>query len=112
VSALIIFAIVFIGTLFVNYIAKSNWLNSPDKVLVDLDENIGIKMGVISRLFNMSPLIISKNNIIKIQYADCISLFYASGHSIDIWPSNNELEEIFNKAKILLPNAEVSIIAS
>ncbi|MBU2872095.1 hypothetical protein [Colwellia sp. E2M01] len=98
--------------LLINYIAKSDWLNSPDKVLIDLDDNIGIKMGFISKVFNMSPLIIPKNKIIKIQKADCISLFYTSGHSVDIWPSNDELESLFIKAKKLLPNAESCIIAS
>lgn len=109
-SVLFIFAISFIGMLFLNYLAKSSWLCPPDKKLVDLGENIGVKMGVISRLFYMSPLIIPKNKITKIQCANCVSLFYASGNSVDIWPSNNELEDIFSQAKGLLPNAEVTII--
>lgn len=111
-SVLISFALSILLMLLISYIAKFNWLNSPDKVLLDLDENIGIKMGVIAKFFNMSPLIIPKNKIIKIQKAECVSLFYRSGNSVDIWPSNDELDAIFVKAEKLLPNAEICIIAN
>ncbi len=91
-------------------VAQSKRVNDPDRVFVDLGDDIGIRTSVDSRFFNISPKRVPKCKIVKIQQASCVSLFYSGGHAIDIAVADGDAKSIASKAKELLPHAEVVII--
>jgi hypothetical protein len=85
----------------------------PNKVLVDMGDQVFISHLPIAKMHKKYGKTVSKSYIAKIQLAGSyVTLFSSSGNAIDIWaPKDQFAESIFDRAKNIFTNAEAVVVA-
>jgi len=94
------------------YFSFSSKFYEPEKVLIDLGEEVFISHLPKARLNKKYGKTIPKSFVVKIQLAgNCVSLFNKSGNAIDIWAPKDQLAKpIFEQAKNFFKNADAVVI--
>jgi len=91
----------------------SSYFNNPERLLIDRGEQVIIRPLHASSWFKWQWKTVTKSRVEKIQRAKgCISLFYGSGHAIDMWISEKFADELFARAQKLFPQAKPISVAN
>ncbi|HDY92875.1 MAG TPA: hypothetical protein ENH67_15735 [Pseudoalteromonas sp.] len=90
------------------YFSFGSKFYDPEKVLIDMDDQVFISHLPKARLHKKYGKTIPKSFVTKIQLAgNYVTLFNHSGNAIDIWAPKDKLAKpIFEQAKKIFKNAE------
>ncbi|MCP4321325.1 MAG: hypothetical protein GY787_05650 [Alteromonadales bacterium] len=102
----------FIISLTSLYFSFGSKFYEPEKVLIDLGEEVFISHLPKARLNKKYGKTIPKSFVVKIQLAgNYVSLFNKSGNAIDIWVPKDQLAKpIFEQAIKIFKNADAVVI--
>ena len=94
------------------YFSFGSKFYDPEKVLIDMGDQVFISHLPKARLNKKYGKTIPKSFVTKIQLAgNYVTLFNQSGNAIDIWAPKDKLAKpIFEQAKSIFKNAEALVI--
>ncbi len=92
--------------ILVGWINEKNFFDRPDLTFTDEGDFVRIRGNSYARYYKTKGKLVKKSDILKIQKAGCLSLFYKSGNAIDISVHPKNKDEVFEQAKALFCNAE------
>ena len=90
----------------VSWINEKNYFDRPELTFTDEGDFVRVRGNSYARYYKTKGRLVKKADIVMIQKAGCLSLFYKSKNAIDISVHPNSKDEVFNKAKSLFSNAE------
>lgn len=102
----------FIACTFSLYFSFNRKHYDPDKVLVDMGDEVFISHLPKAKIHRDFGKTISKSFVAKVQLAgNYVTLFNSSGNAIDIWTPKDQLAEaVFERANAIFKNAEIVVI--
>lgn len=92
--------------ILVSWVNEKNYFDRPELTFTDEGDFVRVRGNSYSRYYKTKGKLIKKTDIVKIQKAGCLSLFYKSNNAIDISVHPKNKDEVFDKAKALFCNAE------
>ena len=94
------------------YFSFGSKFYEPEKVLIDMGEQVFISHLPKARLNKKYGKTVPKSFVTKVQLAgNYVTLFNKSGNAIDIWAPKDQLAKpIFEQAKRIFNNAEIVVV--
>jgi len=105
----ILFAIWLVFLVLYLVLSRSPLLNKPENVLVDYDDYVIARTNKLTMLFGGNRIKLVKNTIVKIQRSEnsYIRFIKVDKSVISLWVPKHFIEEMFERAKVLFPDALV-----
>ena len=92
--------------ILVGWANEKNYFDKPELTFADEGDFVRVRGNSYARFYKTTGKLVKKTDIVKIQKAGCLSLFYKSQSVIDITVHPKSKVEVFNRAKELFCNAE------
>lgn len=92
--------------ILVGWVNEKNFFDRPELTFTDEGDFVRIRGSSYARYYKTKGKMVKKTDILKIQKAGCLSLFYKSGSAIDITVRPKDRDKVFEQAQALFCNAE------
>lgn len=92
--------------ILVSWVNEKNYFDRPELTFSDEGDFVRIRGNSYARYYKTKGKLVKKSDIVKIQKAGCLSLFYKSRNALDITVHPTSKDEVFERAKVLFSNAE------
>lgn len=80
----------------------------PEYTFTDKGAFVRLRFSPSYQVFTTQTTKIPKNKVFKIsRNSDSLSLCYESGHTVDLWVSGQWLQDLFDEACFLFPEADI-----